>query len=177
MTKATSFFNVKLCDRGVGAKMADEQVVIGPKIPETAANSSKSRLISKLNHFFDLKTTKGLSLNQQLAAHPDFHAPGITETLLDVMGLDPWGSNLPTDVAQPFWEHLDIAEGGGQVFDYLKVAAEQRQIWESRNPQVMNAKPSGNPTNTMTTSTGATNSRNNPFVNPSRTSQQPRKRI
>lgn len=145
--------------------MADEEeAVIGPKIPQ-----SKSRLISKLNHFFDLKTSKGLSLNQQLASHPDFHAPGITETLLDVMGLDPWGSNLAEDVAKPFWEHLETGN-----FDYLKVAADQRQIWESKSPQIMNAVPKTtvNPTSTNTTTKNTFNPRTG-----SGFSQQPRKRI
>ena len=146
--------------------MADEQddTVIGPKIPQTTQNQSQARLTSKLNHFFNLKTTKGVSLNHQLAAHPDFHAPGITETLLDFMGLDPWGSNLPDDVAKPFWEKLE-SEGS---FDYAKVAADQRRIWESKNPQIMNAagtKPLNQTTNTF---------------NPrefSAVSNQPRKRI
>lgn len=100
---------------------------IGPKIAEN------SRLNLKLNHYFILKKTKGLSLNQQLAAHPDFHAPGITDTLLNFMGLDPWASNLSEDVSNPAWEHEN------QVFDYVKVAQEQRQAWESKNPQIMNA--------------------------------------
>ena len=98
----------------------------------------------KLNHFFTLKSVKGVSLNQQLADHPDFHAPGITENLFDLMGLDPWGSNLPEDVAKPFWENLEAEKS----FDYLKVAQDQRQIWESRNPQIMSAtstKPLFNP--------------------------------
>lgn len=116
--------------------MADEdETVIGPKIPQTSQNHPQNRLTSKLNHFFTLKSTKGVSLNQQLSAHPDFHAPGITENLLDLMGLDPWGSNLPADVAKPFWEKVE-KEGS---FDYLKVAQDQRQIWESKNPQIMNA--------------------------------------
>ncbi len=103
-----------------------------------------SRLTLKLNHFFYLKRTKGLSLNQQLAAHPDFHAPGITETLLDFMGLDPWASNLAEDVAHPVWESQE-----DQQFDYVKVAQDQRQAWESKNPQIMNATPSNNKSTTM----------------------------
>ena len=117
--------------------MADEDgTVIGPKIPQTSQNQSQNRLTSKLNHFFTLKSSRGVSLNQQLAAHPDFHAPGITENLLDLMGLDPWGSNLPEDVARPFWQNVEI---DASSFDYLKVAQEQRQNWESKNPQIMNA--------------------------------------
>lgn len=146
----------------------DEETVIGPKIPQTSSNPSKSRLISKLNHFFDLKSTKGLSLNQQLSTHPDFHAPGITENLLDVMGLDPWGSNLADDVAKPFWENLET-----ETFDYLKVAADQRQIWESKNPQIMNAAPksTNNPSNTTSTKNTFNPRTGSGF------SQQPRKRI
>lgn len=143
-----------------------ETIEIGPKIPQTTQNQTQSRLTSKLNHFFDLKSTKGVSLNHQLAAHPDFHAPGITESLLDLMGLDPWGSNLPEPVAKPFWEKLET-EG---TFDYAKVAQEQRQIWESKNPQIMNA------TSKQTTSTTTTNT--NTF-NPREfnANNQPRKRI
>lgn len=101
---------------------------IGPNLGET------SRLTAKLNHYFTLKSTKGVSLNQKLAAHPDFHAPGITETLLDFLGLDPWASNLAEDVHKPGWE---------DEFDYVKVAQEQRQIWESKNPQIMAAQKTG----------------------------------
>jgi hypothetical protein len=143
----------------------EETIVIGPKIPQNSQNQAQARLTSKLNHFFSLKSTKGVSLNQQLAAHPDFHAPGITETLLDFMGLDPWGSNLSEQVAKPFWDKLE-AEG---AFDYVKVAQDQRQIWESKNPQIMNAvtKPSNQMNTTMNT------------FNPRefRTNIQPRKRI
>lgn len=141
----------------------EETIVIGPKFPQTAQNQTQVRLTSKLNHFFTLKSTKGVSLNQQLAAHPDFHAPGITETLLDFMGLDPWGSNLPDQVAKPFWEKLEAEES----FDYTKVAQDQRQIWENKNPQIMNAvtKPS-NQTTTNTFNPREFNANN-----------QPRKRI
>lgn len=118
----------------------DQETLIGPQIPQISENQAQTRLTSKLNHFFTLKNSKGLSLNQQLAAHPDFHAPGITESLLDLMGLDPWASNLPEDVAKPFWEKSEDAEG--RPFDYTKVAQEQRQIWESKNPQIMGATAS-----------------------------------
>lgn len=114
--------------------MASEQdsTSIGPKIP----NNSSNRLASKLNYYFNLKKNKGVSLNHQLAAHPDFHAPGITEGLLQVIGLDPWSSNLPGEVAKPFWE---TASENETEFDYVKVAQEQRLKWEAKNPQIMNA--------------------------------------
>lgn len=83
------------------------------------------QLTAKLNHFLRLKRDKGLSLNEQLVAHPDFHAPGITETLVAYMNIDPWtsrssGTPLP-------WEE---AEEPG-AFDYAKVAADQRAAWEA----------------------------------------------
>ena len=134
----------------------EESTEIGPKIPQSTQNQPQSRLTSKLNHFFDLKTTKGVSLNQQLAAHPDFHAPGITESLLDFMGLDPWGTNLPESVAKPFWESEK-----GENFDYVKVAQEQRQIWESKNPQIMSAV-SANTTAVKTFNPREFNSNNHP---------------
>lgn len=117
---------------------ADENF-IGPKITQ---NSSSNRIILKLNHFFSLKFDKGVSLNHQLAAHPDFHAPGITEGLLNVIGLDPWSSNLPKDVAVPFWEAAEAENS----FDYTKVAIEQRNKWEAKNPQIMKAVPSSSGT-------------------------------
>lgn len=130
---------------------------IGPKIP----GNSPNRLTSKLNHFFHLKMNKGVSLNHQLAAHPDFHAPGITEGLLNVIGLDPWASNLPNDVSNPFWEVSDY-------FDYAKVAQEQRIKWEAKNQQIMNA------TSSTKTEPSNTNTKNIPKNNlPS----MPRKRI
>ena len=141
----------------------DETVVIGPKIPQKSPqNQDESRLISKLNHFFDLKISKGLSLNQQLASRPDFHAPGITESLLDVMKVNPWGSNLSQDVAEPFWEAVESEE----PFDYIKVAQNQRLNWEAKNQQIMNAT-------TSSKSSIATNSHSLNF----NSSQMPRKRI
>ena len=89
---------------------------------------------------------KGVSLNHQLAAHPDFYAPGITEGLLQVIGLDPWASNLPDDVTKPFWETV----GKDIEFDYAKVSQEQRIKWETKNPQIMNA------TTTTTTNSSST---------------------
>ena len=138
----------------------EDENLIGPKITGVMTNSH--RLALKLNHFFTLKSTKGISLNQQLAAHPDFHAPGITDTLIDFMGLDPWASNLAEDVTRPDWERLSW-ETESYNFDYVKIALEQRQAWESKNPQIMNA------TTTMTASTSKQT------FNPR--AQMPRKRI
>lgn len=112
----------------------DDNNFIGPKIPQ---NSHSDRLTLKLNHFFNLKFNKGVSLNHQLAAHPDFHAPGITEGLLKVIGLDPLSSNLPNDLSVPFWENVTM----GTSFDYVQVAIEQRNKWEAKNPQIMSAVP------------------------------------
>lgn len=95
--------------------------------------NTNPRLIAKLNHYFNLKSTKGLSLNQQLASHPDFHAPGITESLVSVLNIDPWGSNLSEDVARPAWDRIEC-EGD---FNYVKVANDQRIRWESQNPQAV----------------------------------------
>lgn len=152
--------------------MSDEEedkdkTVIGPKIPQrTTENTAETRLTAKLNHFFSLKTTKGLSLNQQLAAHPDFHAPGITETLLDFLGLDPWGSNHPNpSLSRPSWEPEN-----GEDFDYLKVSQDQRAIWENKNQQIMNA----------TTTTNSKNSHVKPppvLASNFKSNQMPRKRI
>ena len=146
--------------------MSDDDSPIGPKLPVASSPSSstlENKLSKKLNHFFLLRDTNGLSLNQQLASLPDFHAPGITETLLDFLRLDPWGSNLADDVAFPTWEGEEQ-----DAFDYLKVAQTQRQEWESKNPHIMGAatrnplvsKEPKRGTGTATT-----------------TSQQPRKRI
>ena len=136
----------------------EEEPIIGPKIPQHSSNSN--RLASKLNHYFNLKRNKGVSLNHQLSAHPDFHAPGITEGLLQVIGLDPWSSNLPNDVATPFWETPESQEFN---FDYVKVAQEQRLKWEAKNPQIMNAT-------TITTTNTNTNTTAKPL-------SMPRKRI
>ena len=143
----------------------EKTVVIGPKIPQrTAENTAETRLAAKLNHFFVLKSTKGLSLNQQLAAHPDFHAPGITETLLDFLGLDPWGSNHPDpSLSRPPWEPEN-----GEDFDYLKVSQEQRAIWETKNQQIVNATSTNNKNSNVKPPVLASNFKFN---------QMPRKRI
>lgn len=47
----------------------------------------------KLNHLLELKATKGVSLNAQLAEHPEFHSPDITDCLLDYLKIDPWGTH------------------------------------------------------------------------------------
>lgn len=130
-----------------------DTIQIGPQIPNNNNNSCNNnsisssssssnnnnnnhtetystKLASKLNHFFALRESKGLSLNHQLASHPDFHAPGITESLLDVVGLDPWGSNLPDDISKPAWEAVEPVG----AFDYQKVALNQRSQWEAKNP-------------------------------------------
>lgn len=83
------------------------------------------RLGFKLNHFLKLKRDKGLSLNDQLVAHPDFHAPGITETLVKYLDVDPWASKhfqtaMPSELATQ-----------AEAFDYVKVAIEQRATWEA----------------------------------------------
>ena len=84
------------------------------------------RLTAKVNHFLRLKREKGVSLNDQLVSHPDFHAPGITETLVRYLDVDPWSSAQAP--AQLPWEEEE-------VFDYAKVAAEQRATWEASNQQ------------------------------------------
>ncbi len=83
------------------------------------------RLSAKLNHFLKLKRDKGLSLNDQLVSHPDFNAPGITESLVQYLDVDPWSSAhfqdaLPEEIARK-----------AEEFDYARVAANQRAAWEA----------------------------------------------
>jgi hypothetical protein len=57
--------------------------------------SSQEQLAAKLNYYMELKASRGISLNAQLATHPDFHSPDITERLLAYLDIDAWGSNRP----------------------------------------------------------------------------------
>lgn len=96
-------------------------------------DQERDRLRAKLNHFLRLKEEKNLSLNAQIAAHPDFHAPDMTESLVKYLDVDPWGTVLEESI--PPWEKTEPVG----VFDYAQVAAEQRAAWEAKtnNPALM----------------------------------------
>ena len=90
-----------------------------------------------------LQVEQGLDFNTSLLKNRDFHNPNIQSRLLEVLGVRPDGSNFnkflmnpetnnpmsKSDFFQNYFNYIQTCEESPD-FDYVRVAEEQRSVWE-----------------------------------------------